>query len=102
MFSSGGIYAEGRAAKAINLHHINKQIRQVQAEIKDLKNHDVVHDHVVTEDMLDKIQHNFESYLCDAEFEVMCKMDEFVAGWKDGQCGQMGLSRRALLRAAAR
>ena len=102
MAGLGGVYAEGRAVKAVNLQHINRLIRQTQADIRDLKKHDVAQQHVVEDNMVNMNIHNFESFLCDAEFQAVCRLDEVIKEWKGTQCKQMALSRKSLLQAATR
>ena len=97
MAGLGGVYADGRAVKAVNLQHINKLIRQTQAEINDLRRHEVSQQQTVEDDVVNMIEHDFESYLCDSEFKTLCRVDEIIMEWKKAQCRQVGLSRKALL-----
>ena len=96
------MFSEGRADKAVNLHLLSKMIRQAEAELKGMKNKSQSQCARVDWDKVNIIEHDIESYVCNAEFDAMVRGDQLIDSWRKEQCREIGQSRKTLLRGTSR
>ena len=91
-----GVFAGGRAEKAVQLHMIERRIRQAKAEVIMLKNaNHSKYDHgELSANTLDDITEHFEEHVFDLECDDDQLVDDNFAAWRKEQCRQEGVARK--------
>ena len=92
-----GTFAEGRAGKAVNLHLLDKKIRQLNAEVRALQSLEQQGSNFgddIDNSNDDEFIANIDERVLHIEQNVMKVIEDSWLGWKQRQCKQRGLTEK--------